>query len=236
MSKSRGNVVAPDEYVRTVGADAVRCYLMFLGPWDQGGNWSDTGLNGMSRWMNRVFDLCTRDSAELDSSPVDEGAVRDLDRTVHKTIRRVTEDLERFKFNTALAALMECSNAMGRAWEAGSVSPEAWDGAVEKLLLLLAPMAPHTSEELWERTGHDFSIHNQALPSWDPDLATDEVITLVVQVNGRLRDRLEVPVSTTEDAAKEAALSSRGVAVHTEGKQVVRVIYVPGKLVNVVAK
>ena len=236
MSKSRGNVVAPDEYVKTVGADAVRCYLMFLGPWDQGGNWSDTGLNGMSRWMNRVFDLCTRDSAEMDSSPVYEGAVRDLDRTVHKTIRRVTEDLERFKFNTALAALMECSNTMGRTWEAGSLSSDAWDGAVEKLLLLLAPMAPHISEELWERTGHDFSIHNQPLPSWDPDLATDEVVTLVVQVNGRLRDRLEVPLSITEDEAKEAALSSRGVAVHTEGKQIVRVIYVPGKLVNVVAK
>ncbi len=236
MSKSRGNVVAPDEYVRTVGADAVRCYLMFLGPWDQGGNWSDTGLNGMSRWMNRVFDLCTRDSAELDSSPVDEGAVRDLDRTVHKTIQRVTDDLEKFKFNTALAALMELSNEMGRTWESGSVSSESWDGAVERLLLLLAPMAPHISEELWERTGHDFSIHNQALPSWDPELATDEVITLVVQVNGRLRDRLEVPVSISEDAAKEAALSSPRVAVHTEGKQIVRVIYVPGKLVNVVAR
>ena len=236
MSKSRGNVVAPDEYVKTVGADAVRCYLMFLGPWDQGGNWSDTGLNGMSRWMNRVFDLCTRDSAELDSSPVDEGAVRDLDRTVHKTIRRVTDDLEKFKFNTALAALMELSNEMGRTWESGSVSSESWDGAVERLLLLLAPMAPHISEELWERTGHEFSIHNQALPSWDPELATDEVITLVVQVNGRLRDRLEVPVSISEDAAKEAALSSERVAVHTEGKQVARVIYVPGKLVNVVAR
>ena len=236
MSKSRGNVVAPDEYVRTVGADAVRCYLMFLGPWDQGGNWSDTGLNGMSRWMNRVFDLCTRDSADLDSSPVDEGAVRDLDRTVHKTIQRVTDDLEKFKFNTALAALMELSNEMGRTWESGSVSSESWDGAVERLLLLLAPMAPHISEELWERTGHDFSIHNQALPSWDPELATDEVITLVVQVNGRLRDRLEVPVSISEDAAREAALSSERVAVHTEGKQVARVIYVPGKLVNVVAK
>ncbi len=236
MSKSKGNVVAPDEYVKTVGADAVRCYLMFLGPWDQGGTWNETGLNGMSRWMNRLFDLCTRDSAELDSSPVDEGAVRDLDRTVHKTIRRVTDDLEKFKFNTALAALMELSNDMGRTWEASSVSSEAWDGAVENLLLLLAPMAPHISEELWERTGHDFSIHSQALPSWDPDLATDEVITLVVQVNGRLRDRLEVPVSISEDAAKEAALSSERVAVHTEGKQVARVIYVPGKLVNVVAK
>ena len=129
--------------------------------------------------------------------------MRDLDRSVHKTIQRVTEDLEKFKFNTALAALMELSNEMGRTWESGSVSSESWAGAVERLLLLLAPMAPHISEELWERTGHDFSIHNQALPSWDPELATDEVITLVVQVNGRLRDRLEVPVSISEDAAKE---------------------------------
>ena len=236
MSKSRGNVVAPDEYVGEYGADSVRCYLMFIGPWDQGGSWSESGVNGVSRWLNRVWDMCTRDSAELDSSPVDEVAVRDLERTVHKTIRRVTEDLERFKFNTSLAALMECSNTMGRAWETGSLNADAWDGAVEKLLLLLAPMAPHISEELWERTGREFSIHNQPLPLWDPELATDEVVTLVVQVNGRLRDRLEVPVSITEDEAREAALSSKRVAVHMEGKQVVQVIYVPGKLVNVVAK
>ena len=236
MSKSRGNVVAPDEYVGEYGADSVRCYLMFIGPWDQGGSWSESGVNGVSRWLNRVWDMCTRDSAELDSSPVDEGAVRDLERTVHKTIRRVTEDLERFKFNTSLAALMECSNTMGRAWETGSLNADAWDGAVEKLLLLLAPMAPHISEELWERTGREFSIHNQPLPLWDPELATDEVVTLVVQVNGRLRDRLEVPVSITEDEAREVALSSKRVAVHMEGKQVVRVIYLPGKLVNVVAK
>ena len=106
MSKSRGNVVAPDEYVGEFGADSVRCYLMFIGPWDQGGSWSESGINGVSRWLNRVWDMCMRDSGELDSSPVDEGAVRDLERAVHKTIRRVTEDLERFKFNTALAALM----------------------------------------------------------------------------------------------------------------------------------
>ena len=236
MSKSRGNVVAPDEFVETVGADAVRCYLMFLGPWDQGGNWSDTGLNGMSRWLNRVWEMCRRDAADLDRTPIDEDAVRDMARTVHKTIRRVTEDLERFKFNTALAALMECSNSMSRAWEAGSISSDAWIDAVEKLLLLMAPMAPHVSEELWEHTGHEFSIHDQLLPKWDPDLAADEVVTLVVQVNGRLRDSMEVPVSITEDEAKEAALSSRRVAMYVQGKRVARVIYVPGKLVNVVAK
>ncbi len=236
MSKSRGNVVAPDEYVETVGADAVRCYLMFLGPWDQGGNWSDTGLNGMSRWLNRVWEMCVRNPADLDRTPVDEEAARGMTRVVHKTIRRVTEDLEKFKFNTALAALMECSNAMSRAWDAGAIGSDAWSDAVEKLLLLMAPMAPHVSEELWEYTGRDFSIHDHLLPEWDPDLATDEVVTLVVQVNGRLRDRLEVPASITEAEAKAAAASSERVSAHVQGKQVVRVVYVPGKLVNVVAK
>ena len=119
MSKSRGNVVSPDEYVAEMGADVVRCYLMFLGPWDQGGEWSDTGLNGVARWMNRLWELAPRDSGQLDGPPPDETAVRELKRTTHKTIRRVTEDLERFKFNTALASLMEYSNALNRAWGRG---------------------------------------------------------------------------------------------------------------------
>ena len=236
MSKSRGNVVAPDEFVGEMGADVVRCYLMFMGPWDQGGDWSDTGLNGVARWMNRVWELAQRDASELDGRPVDEDAVRDLARNVHKTVRKVTEDVERFKFNTALAALMEHSNALSQAWERGGIEPGGWNDAVEKMLLLMAPMAPHVTEELWERTGHDYSIHNQRLPEWDPELAADEVITLVVQVNGKVRDRIEVPISIAEDEAKELALSSERVQPHTAGKEVTKVIYVPGKLVNIVAR
>ena len=235
MSKSRGNVVAPDKYVESVGADAVRCYLMFLGPWDQGGDWSDSGLNGMSRWMNRIWELCHRDSGELGKNPTDQDSVKDLVRTTHKAIKRVTEDLEKFKFNTALATLMELTNDMNRSWETRTVDSDTWEDAVEKLLLLLAPMAPYISEELWERSGHEFSIHNQTLPKWDPELAADETVTLVVQVNGRLRDRIEIPVSITEEEARNAALSSQRIQPYIEGKTLRKIIYVPGKLVNVVA-
>ena len=236
MSKSRGNVVAPDEYVRELGADVVRCYLMFLGPWDQGGEWSDSGINGMARWLNRVWDLARRDAAELGGAPPDDEADRALQRLVHQTVRRVGEDLERFKFNTALAALMEYTNALNRVWERGAATPGHWTDAVEKLLLLIAPMAPHMAEELWEWTGRACSVHAQSWPAWDPALAADEVFTLVVQVNGRLRDRIELPVSVTEEEAKASALESDRVAPHVAGKETARVIYVPNKLVNIVAR
>ena len=235
MSKSRGNVIAPDEYVQELGADVVRSYLMFLGPWEQGGEWSDSGLNGMARWMNRVWELAHRDARQLDDSPSDDGAVRELRRTVHKTIRKVGEDLERFKFNTAIAALMEYSNSLNEVWERKGVGSDIWNDAIEKLLVLMAPMAPHISEELWERTGHEYSVHTQTWPQWDPDLAADEVITLVVQINGRLRDRIEVPASIAEDEAKQTALESTRIQPHIDGKDIANVIYVPGRLVNIVA-
>ena len=236
MSKSRGNVIAPDSYVDAFGADTIRCYLMFLGPWEQGGDWSDSGINGMARWMNRVWDLAQRDARQLDDFPHDEAAVRDLKRSVHKTIRRFTDDMERFKFNTALAALMEYTNSLNQAWERKGIVSEDWNDAVEKLLLLLAPSAPHIAEELWERTDHASSVHSQSLPDWDAALAADDVVTLVVQVNGRVRDKIEVPASVGEDEAKTTALASQRVAAHIEGKQIARVIYVPGKLVNIVAR
>jgi leucyl-tRNA synthetase len=236
MSKSRGNVVAPDEFVKRVGADAMRCYLMFLGPWDQGGEWNDSGLNGMFRWMNRVWELAHRDPAELKDATVDAGSERDLTRLVHQTIRKVSDDLEKFKYNTAIAALMEYTNSMAKTWERADVPTEAWDPAIETLLLLLAPLAPHIAEELWERTAHSGSIHDQTLPEWDPELAAEDEITLVVQVNGRLRDRIQVPASIEEDAAKQTAMDSDNVKVHTEGKTTVKVIYVPGRLVNIVVR
>lgn len=236
MSKSRGNVIAPDAYVAEVGADVVRCYLMFLGPWDQGGEWTDSGINGMARWMNRVWELAHRDAPQLDDRPMDGAAMREVARTVHKTIRRVTDDLERFKFNTALAALMEYTNFLSHLWEQGTIGSEAWNDAIEKLLELMAPMAPHLSEELWEATGREYSVHSRPWPGWDPELAADEVITLVVQVNGRLRDRIEVPASISEDEAKEIALESERVRAHTAGKEIAKVIYVPGRLVNIVAR
>ena len=236
MSKSRGNVVAPDEYVGKYGADAVRCYLMFIGPWDRGGSWQDTGINGVSRWLNRVWEIVQRDSRILDDLPTDRAADTDLTRATHKTIRRVERDVESFKFNTALAGLMEFSNTLNSAWEAKNVDGETWNEAIEKLLVLLAPMAPHITEELWERAGHTTSIHNEPLPEFDAELAADEMIELVVQVNGRVRAKVDMPVDVTEEDAKEAAMALENVQRHTEGKQVVKAIYVPGRLVNLVVK
>ncbi len=234
MSKSRGNVITPDPYVRDLGADVVRTYLMFLGPWDQGGDWSDSGINGMARWINRVWDIAQRDASALDSQPADNEAARELVRTTHKTVKKVTGDLERFKFNTALAAMMEMTNHMSRAWDEGGIDSGSWQDAVEKLLLLLAPIAPHVTEELWERTGRPYSIHNRLMPSWDEELARDEEITLVVQVNGRVRDRIQAPASIEESEARQLALESARVRPYLDGSEVRQVVYVPGRLVNVV--
>ena len=170
------------------------------------------------------------------TSPRDDAAVRDMQRLMHKTIRRVGEDIDRFKFNTALAGLMEYTNGLNQFWEDKGVHSEHWAQAISSLLTLMCPMAPHISEELWELAGHKGSVHENDWPLWDEELAADEVFTLVVQVNGRVRDKIEVPVSISQDAAETAALESNRVAPHIQGKNVVRVIYVPGKLVNVVAR
>jgi len=235
MSKSRGNVIAPDDYVNEVGADVVRSYLMFLGPWEAGGDWSDSGINGVARWANRVWEVANRDSSELDHSPVNENSVRDVQRALHKTIKKVSDDMDSFKFNTAIASLMELTNTLTQAWERSDLTSDAWNEAVSNLVAMMAPITPYLSEELWETTGHESSVHTQSWPEWDESLAADETITLVVQVNGRLRDRIEVPVGIEEDTAKETALSSPKIQPHIQGKDVSKVIYVPGRLVNIVA-
>ena len=237
MSKSRGNVVNPDDYVATLGADCVRCFLMFIGPWEHGGNWSSEGIKGTSRWFDRVWVLATRDASALPVAGQQEaGAAKEFHRTLHQTIRRVTEDLGKFRFNTMLAALMEYTNALQKVWEEKGVDRLTWGEGIEKLLLMLAPSAPHLAEELWERTNHSYSIHNQSWPSYDETLAAEEVITLVVQVNGKVRDSLEVAASINRDEAERLALASQRVRPHIDGKQVERVIYVPGKLVNLVLR
>ncbi len=231
MSKSRGNVVNPDDYVNTLGADTLRGYFMFLGPWDQGGEWDDSGISGMSRWMKRIWTLVLDEYKSAGS----QGDL-ELARFTHRTIKKVTEDIEKIRFNTMVAALMEFTNYLGRVKDEGSVGKPAWDVAVKTLLLLLAPTAPHLSEELWQRSGYDYSIHSQPWPHWNEDLVKEEEITLVVQVNGKVRDRILAPASITEPEAVRTALDSARVLPYLEGKRVVNKIYVPGKLVNIVVK
>ncbi len=233
MSKSRGNVVNPDEYVKELGSDTVRTYLMFVGPWEQGGDWDDSGIAGVSRWYNRIWNLVLEPYKE---KTADDKAVVGLQRMIHQTIRKVTNDIERLRFNIMVAALMEYTNYLAKVKEAGQVKKADWDEAIEKLLLLLAPTAPHITEELWQLTGREYSIHNQDWLEWDEQLAKEEEITLVMQVNGKLRDRISVPASITESEAIEKARTSDKVKNHIDGKTTVKEIYVPGKLVNIVVK
>jgi leucyl-tRNA synthetase len=234
MSKSRGNVVAPDEQVERYGADTFRAYLMFLGPWDEGGPFDLSGIAGIWRWLNRVWTLVL-DAPETAALP-DAAATREMRRLTHRTIQRVTDDFDRFRWNTAIAALMECTNGLARLREQGPVDTAAWAEATEALVLMMAPLTPHIAEELWAQMGRPYSVHTQPWPVYEPALTAAEEVTLVVQVNGKLRDRLTVPADIAEDQAKNLALASEKVRSQLNGSQVERVIYVPGRLVNVVLK
>ncbi|MEK7247363.1 MAG: class I tRNA ligase family protein [Chloroflexota bacterium] len=231
MSKSRGNVIAPDEQVSKWGADCFRCFLMFIGPWEEGGPFRIDGISGIDRWLSRAWSLVLSDPS---FGEADTTTVRDMRRLTHKTLRRVTEDFNDFRWNTAIAALMEMVNGLTKARESGSVDQATWSEAIEKMVLMMAPLAPHISEEMWERIGRAYSIHLQPWPAWDAGLAREDEITLVVQVNGKLRDRITAPADISEDAAKELAMASAQVQKHLEGKEPRLVKYVPGKLINIV--
>jgi leucyl-tRNA synthetase len=235
MSKSRGNVVNPDGYVQTLGADTTRVYLMFIGPWDAGGPWSSRGIEGVHRFLQRVWDVVTAPRASLTerASPEDVAALR---RMTHKTIRKVTDDIEGFRFNTMIAALMEFNNYLLKVQATPVAGSQAWPEAVRALILMLAPVAPHLAEELWQRLGEPYSVHTQSWPQWDEAAAADKMVTLVVQVNGKVRERLSVPAGIGEKEVQELALASPNVQRHTAGKQVAKVIYVPGQLVNLVVR
>ncbi|HAV10042.1 MAG TPA: leucine--tRNA ligase, partial [Dehalococcoidia bacterium] len=230
MSKSKGNVVTPDVYVDDLGADTVRCYLMFVGPWELGGDWNDNGIVGMNRWLSRVWNLA---AAEYKEKTVD-AAEKYLKRIMHQTIRRVTEDMDRFRFNVMLAALMEYTNYLSKVLDQGAVSRQVWNNAINTLILLIAPSAPHLAEELWTETGHPYSIHNQPWPKWNAELAQDEEITLVIQVNGKVRDKVTVPVSITEAEARDLALNRDRIKMYIPDPGNAKVIYVPGRLINIV--
>jgi leucyl-tRNA synthetase len=233
MSKSRGNVVDPDEQVRAYGADTVRAYLMFGYRWAEGGPWDPDNIQGVVRWMNRVWTLVLETgSAVGKTAEVD--AERALLRKAHLAIRQVTHDLEHFEFNTVVSALMELTNALIGAREGGLAGTLSYRESIKTLVSLMSPVTPHVAEELWERLGKPYSIHQQPWQVFDPELIREEQITLVVQVNGKLRDRIQVAAGIGEQEAKQAALASEAVQRHLGGKQPRQVIYVPGRLVNIV--
>ncbi len=236
MSKSRGNVVNPDDLVAKYGADTVRAYLMFLGPWDQGAPWSYTGIDGQARFLHRVWSLVVDGAAG--SAGKGDGAMTEAEvrRAEHHAIKEVTEDLEAFRFNTAIAELMTLQSALTKARSAGLADTEAWRAGVRTLLVLLAPIAPHITDELWRRLGEKTSVHLQSWPSYDEAALVSDTVSLAVQVNGKVRGQIEAPVDASKEAIADLARSEPNVARHLEGKTVTREIVVPGRLVSFVVK
>jgi leucyl-tRNA synthetase len=230
MSKSRGNVVVPDEYIEEWGADTFRTYLMFLGPYQEGGDFRDRGLSGPHGFYGRLWDSIARD--DLGEAPID----ADLERKLHLTIRKVTEDIASLSFNTAIAAMMEYLNAVR---EGGRQVNRA---EVEPLVVLVAPFAPHIAEELWQHLGHGTPLFGRQTadgnpvrwPEHDPDKARADTIEFVVQVNGKLRARMELPRGVSEDDARAAALAEENVARQLNGGEIRKVIFVPDRLLNLV--
>ncbi|HOM72242.1 MAG TPA: leucine--tRNA ligase, partial [Armatimonadota bacterium] len=244
MSKSKGNVITPDEIASRYGADALRVYELFVAPMTEAIQWSEDGINGMYRFLSRVWRIVQdygenynsnwRETVrqETSASPANKA----LARKVHQTIKKVTEDIEGLQFNTAAAALMELLNDLSKYVQTAKMEGKSavFSEALEMLLLLLSPMAPHITDELWSQLGHQGFMLNLPWPSYDSEVAKAEEITVVVQVNGKLRDKLIVPADTDLKELEKLALESEKVKPQLDGKQVKNIVVVPGRLVNVV--
>jgi len=224
MSKSRGNVVNPDEYIAQVGADALRLYLLFCGPWEEGGDFSDASLAGIVRFTGRLWKVVRAEGQSGDGS----ADMSELDRS----IARIQEATERFRFNNAIARLMELIRWLDR--ERPQMSATQWERATRTTTLLLAPFAPHLAEELWQRLGGPYSVHWQEWPAYDPAALTAREVEIVVQINGRLRGRFQGRHELTKEDALKTALALPDVTRHLDGKVPRQVFYVPGRLLNLV--
>jgi leucyl-tRNA synthetase len=227
MSKSRGNVVNPDEYIEEHGADVFRMYLFFMGPFEEGGDFSDRGISGIARFVNRVWSIV------LDEPPPPGKGLPHL-RTMHRTIKRVTQDIENLKFNTAISALMEYVHWIEDQMQ--DMTSDQVHLVTRNLALLLAPLAPHLAEELWERIGGSYSVHSQSWPEWDEVLLAAADVTVVIQVNGKLKEKVVVPSDTSQDEVETAARELPKVQEELEGRKVVKIVYIPGRILNFVVK
>ena len=237
MSKSRGNVVAPDVLVSRYGADTVRSYIMFFARWEMGGPWDSQGIEGSARWIRRVWTLFTDPSTSAQGEPTaaSDEMKKNLRRKVHQTLKHVSRNFEQFEFNTVISSLMELLNEMYKAREAGAAGSAEWSEAQEIYLKMLAPVAPHIAEELWTNHLHKpYSIHQQPWPKVDEEAAKEDMIEIPVQVNGKVRDRVLVSAEADEEEIRATALASEVVQKYLEGKDPKKVIVAQRRLVSVV--
>jgi leucyl-tRNA synthetase len=234
MSKSRGNVVAPDVLVDKYGADVVRAYLIFFSRWEMGGPWDSQGIEGTARWLRRTWTLFTDDPQE-NAGTASAEILKDLRRKIHQTLESVTRDFETFEFNTIVSSFMELVNFMYKARVEGAEKTPEWDEALKLYLLMLAPVCPHITEELWEQIGYDYSIHKHSWPIFDAQAAKEDEVTLVIQINGKLKDRIQVPAGLNDQEAEKIAMASETIQSNLEGKTIRKIIVIKGKLVNIVA-
>jgi len=242
MSKSKGNVVGADMLADQLGADTARMFVLFAAPPEKEVDWRREGAEGIYRFLGRVYRFTTRNDhrapAESRRQPglaAPQGADRKVLRKLHQTIRKITEDFEtRWHFNTCIAAIMELVNLL-YAEEAG-ISAAAMPEILEKMALMLAPFAPYLAQEMWEELGHDGPIFRQSWPAFDPELAKEEGAEVVVQVNGKLRSRINAPFGTARDELTARAMADEKIKLGIEGKQIVKIVVVPDKLVNIVVK
>jgi leucyl-tRNA synthetase len=238
MSKSRGNTVSPDQIVNEYGADALRLFIQFCAPPDGELDWNQKGLEGCYRFLNRFWRIAVRFlplevERSLEQEELTERA-RALRRKLHQTIRKVTEDLERVHQNTAVAAIMELLNSVYDYVDKETANPLVLREVLNQMTILLYPFSPHIAEEVWRMMGHQDLLVNASWPEFDSELASEEVIQIVVQVNGRVRSKFDAPVDISKEDLEKRALEDERILPHLEGKTVRKVIIVPGKLVNIV--
>jgi leucyl-tRNA synthetase len=249
MSKSRGNVVNPDEYIEKFGADTLRLYLMFMGPMDGYPDFRDTGIEGMRRFVDRVWRIY-QDSLFINTN--DQKIFKDVNIKMHHTIKKVTEDIQDFRFNTAIAAIMEYVNLIrevasksqkskdkSKKFKTEKNANKVWEKALETLVLLLAPFAPHITEEVWVNIlGQKFSIHKNMWPRYDPDLVKEDEVTMAVQVNGKLRTTVKMNAgdSKKKDIVIKTAMDNEKIKTWLKDKEIAREVFVPGKILNIVTK
>lgn len=238
MSKSKGNTISPDEYIKEYGSDVFRLYLAFGFAYTEGGPWSDEGIKAISRFVNRVERLVEKFNEEKDT--LKSGNIssdeKELLFVLHTAIKGVTEDADKFQFNTSIARLMELINALYKYDALQNRNKETLEGTIRDLLILLAPFAPHFTEQMWEKMGYNYSIFNQKWPEWDPEALVRDTVEMAVQVNGQVKYRIEVSSDADKKLIEEVALGDEKAAVYLTDKEIVKVIVIPGRLVNIVVK